>query len=556
MIRIFGFTLGLLVVALAGFAGEREVESRVVRLGLFKNGLAVVRREVRAVEPGTYVLKDVPEPLHGTFWVESSLPVKARLTEREEEVPFSLGDAVDFQTLLAGRKVTIHFRDGTIPPATGTVARLPAPRRFRSWGRSYGTDAHQPRYGNAFRRGYGYEPSSPPGKPNRPYLVLRTGEGRLFLDPSLIAMVRSDGGPMTVKKRVRRLELIVPPPGEKKPAIHVSYLTRGISWAPSYRLDLGEGGGLEVRMKAVIRNERQAFEDVEVELISGFPNIGFSHVPSPLSPETTWANFFRALNTPRRSWADSTSNGLAYQQVARNFASPASPTDLSATPMGEGSDIHHQSAGKLSMTEGETLLVAVDSAVTKFERIVEWIVPDTRHWNGCLVGEHDRRRDPEKYEASPWDAVRFKNPFDFPMTTGPAALYEGGRFRGQSLSHWVNAGESTSIRITKALSVRTRTVEQEEPGEREIVYIGGDKHRKTTVRGKVTVCNHRAEGITIQIRRRFSGELVEADGEPKCELREEGAYSVNKRNELIWTLTLKPGEERTLEYRYTVMVDI
>jgi hypothetical protein len=27
-------------------------------------------------------------------------------------------------------------------------------------------------------------------------------------------------------------------------------------------------------------------------------------------------------------------------------------------------------------------------------------------------------------------------------------------------------------------------------------------------------------------------------------LREEGVYSVNKRNELLWTMTLKPGEER------------
>ena len=56
------------------------------------------------------------------------------------------------------------------------------------------------------------------------------------------------------------------------------------------------------------------------------------------------------------------------------------------------------------------------------------------------------------------------------------------------------------------------------------------------------------------IRRRFSGELLEADGKPECVLREEGVYSVNKRNELTWTITLKPGKETTLSYRYTVLV--
>ena len=62
------------------------------------------------------------------------------------------------------------------------------------------------------------------------------------------------------------------------------------------------------------------------------------------------------------------------------------------------------------------------------------------------------------------------------------------------------------------------------------------------------------EAINLVIRRRFSGELLRADGEPKSTLREEGVYSVNKRNELLWTLTLKPGEERKLTYRYTVLV--
>ena len=65
---------------------------------------------------------------------------------------------------------------------------------------------------------------------------------------------------------------------------------------------------------------------------------------------------------------------------------------------------------------------------------------------------------------------------------------------------------------------------------------------------------HRNEAINLVIRRRFSGELLRADGEPKSTLREEGVYSVNKRNELLWTLTLKPGEERKLTYRYTVLV--
>src|SRR5438477_251001 len=119
---------------------------------------------------------------------------------------------------------------------------------------------------------------------------------------------------------------------------------------------------------------------------------------------------------------------------------------------------------------------------------------------------------------------------------------------------WVNAGEQTSLQITKALSIRTRQFEQEEPGERPILDLGGRKFRKAAVKGELTAANHRNETVTLVIRRQFSGDLLSADESPKVVLREEGVYSINRRNELNWTLMLEPGAEKTLTYRYEVLV--
>lgn len=46
------------------------------------------------------------------------------------------------------------------------------------------------------------------------------------------------------------------------------------------------------------------------------------------------------------------------------------------------------------------------------------------------------------------------------------------------------------------------------------------------------------------------------DGEPECVLREEGVYSVNERSELVWTLSLEPGEEMGLTHQYAVLVRV
>ena len=125
------------------------------------------------------------------------------------------------------------------------------------------------------------------------------------------------------------------------------------------------------------------------------------------------------------------------------------------------------------------------------------------------------------------------------------------------MSYWVNSGEETVLHVEKALSVRTRATENESQKDgscRELVWIGGRQYRKSTVEGEVAVSNNRKETISMVVRRRFSGELVQAEGAPKTSLLTEGVYSINKRNEMVWSLPLKGGEEVKLKYSYTVLV--
>jgi hypothetical protein len=344
--------------------------------------------------------------------------------------------------------------------------------------------------------------------------------------------------------------------GGKPVEVGISYLAKGAAWAPSYRVDISDPKTLTIQQNAVVKNELEDVEDADLSLISGFPSIQFAHVTSPLSMRTNWTNFFQQLNQRVGPGHAMASNVMTQQVAAYREPASAAGLDLSATPSGEGVDLRYQPIGKRTLAEGDSLALNIASGKAAYDRIVEWTVPDTRQANGHYIQEYQRQQDPEKYDDAAWDAVRFKNPLPFPMTTGPAMIASNGKFNGQRLSFWVNTGEETTLHITKALSIRTRHVEHEEqPGTREIVYVGGNDFRKATVKGELTVNNHRKETVSLVIRRRFSGDLLAADGSPKCVLLEEGVYSVNKRNELIWSLTLEPGKEQTLTYRYSVLVD-
>ena len=66
--------------------------------------------------------------------------------------------------------------------------------------------------------------------------------------------------------------------------ISLRYLTHGLSWAPSYRIDITDPKSLALEQHAVIRNELTAIDGAEVRLISGYPSVQFAHVRSLLAP--------------------------------------------------------------------------------------------------------------------------------------------------------------------------------------------------------------------------------------------------------------------------------
>ena len=517
--------VGLLTCLIVAPAGAQEIpaKGKITAVDLFKNGLAVVTCEVALGKPGVYVLDEVPQPVHGTYSIESAGRVESLVKMRDVDVPVADVQPGNLQDDLAGKKVTVHLKGDKRAPVVGTVMKLKPAK--------------------------GDEAGPQPGR----YVVLQTGKGWAYIEASEVATVEVEEAGDTVKRSRPRLLLTLGAVDRPETKVTIRYLTRGLAWAPSYKIDITDPRTLSLEQNAVVRNELADLDGAEVRLISGYPSVQFSHVLSPLAPRVNWAAFFEQLGSGGERNDDLMSNRVVSQQrVIDNSRAGSFDLALGAIPSGEGADLHYQSIGKRTLAEGEALALSVARGKADYTRVVEWLVPDNRNaygqYDGQLHGEDD----------APWDALKFMNPLAFPMTTGPATVVSGGQFNGQRTSYWVNAGEETVLRVGKALSVRTRSVENEQlnrnGGERDLVWVGGRQYRKSTVAGELSVSNHRKENVQLLIRRRFSGELVAAEGDPKLSLREEGVFSINKRNELLWTVPLAAGEERTLKYSYTVLV--
>lgn len=557
-----------MVVSAAAAAGadpETVVTPTLESVGLFKNGLAVVRANFPVRGPGTYRWDKVPRVVHGSFWMESDGVVSVQSTTRMlEESGEATAPTGVLQRDLAGMPVTVTLKNAgaaQTPVLAGKVWEEPARQVAKSWDTDY--SSLNPNAGSYYwYRNQVQAPGVGPGQSVAPgaggfLVLLQENGGRRYIDQASIASVTVDGPFTPAKQREERPVLLfhVRQTPANGALVRVSYLTKGLAWLPAYQVDLSNPATLKIRQNAVVRNEMSDLADTEIQLISGYPNVRFGAVDSPLWPGTGLAAFFQQVNQSGQAAGGVLGNNfLSQQMVYQNSSSRSDATPLpDVDERGNTSDdIHYESIGKHSLKAGDTLALDIAAEQSAYERVVEWVVADPRDVNGRYQrgNGNEQARDDQ-----PWDAVRFVNPFKFPMTTASAVVVEGGKFRGQSLSEWVNPGQRTCLRITKALSVRTESSEVEEEGQREIVWIGGNDYQRTKVKGRLAVQNFRSKELTLTIRCGFSGELLEADANPEKSLRTEGVASVNPRRQLDWTLKLPAGQEQVLNFRYQVLVD-
>ena len=521
------------------FGEETPVKSTLRSVGLFKNGVVVVQEEIDVPGGGRFFFEQVPVPIHGTFFLESDAVVETTITQRNVFEPLDEGQTLDYQRDLAGRKVRVYFSDEKMEPVRGVVGTIPDadPNRIVPRSRVYAQDPVMMQF--RLRPVIAGPPQT---------LILETETGQTLLTGMPIVRVDVDG---KIDKVLRKRSVMIFDVKSDKPAkIRLYYLTKGITWMPSYRIDVTDPKRLTIEQTAVVVNDLRQLKDTEVSLISGFSKIECENVDAPFSPGQTLHTFFQQLANRSRAAAPA----VMTQQTFRS-AGGTQEDDLSAVGVaGEGPDVHFLNVGKRSMEIGDSLSLSNGKESADYERIVEWTTPDWRDpWGRYAGSENKLPKDTE-----PWDMLRFRNPLPFPMTTAPATIVAAGEFYGQNTSFWAAPNEMTRIPVTKTLNVRVHATEYErhenDPAQRQYIQLQGQNFRRAIIDVELTIVNRRVEPVRMLVNRRFSGELTQPLEDAKVHVLTDDLRGVNRKHEIQWEFTLQSGEMRKWNYAYSVLI--
>jgi hypothetical protein len=129
-------------------------------------------------------------------------------------------------------------------------------------------------------------------------LLLQTDAGIVGVRASLVQEVDFLRGKVSRSspRKVDIVELLGDVEGAaEKRGFTLTYLAKGITWAPSYQVDISQADTAVISAKAEVVNEVEDLQGVTLQLVTGFPNLQFADIPSPLSLKLDLAQFFQYL---------------------------------------------------------------------------------------------------------------------------------------------------------------------------------------------------------------------------------------------------------------------
>ena len=212
-------------------------------------------------------------------------------------------------------------------------------------------------------------------------------------------------------------------------------------------------------------------------------------------------------------------------------------------------DMQYKSAGKLTMKKGDVLQLPIASAPAEYELITTWTAPMEKRFS---FGEASG-------DATLWNCVRFRNPFDFALTSAPYEIEQDGNVLGQSTGTWFGADQPATVKITKSMAV-TATMTQTESGSlnryfTEVKWNNNYKFHYPDVTAQIVLTNRGTKPAKVVFDSVFYGELVEADGDPKKVQLLTDNRTRNQKNKLTWEVTVPASGKTTLNYTYKIILD-
>lgn len=528
--------LALLLPASTQAGDDAVTEMKPVSVAAFKNGLAfVIKRGTARLKAGEGRIGFAPAATLGTLWVSPAGDVSLdELVAYRYERPKSR-TAQSVQELFAanvGKTVTVEYSNKEL---TGEILPLPTEKPA------------------AVAEGAEVMPR-PAG-----LLLLKVDGKTVALNANYVNILSFAGEPntqVTGSESLKALRFRLKGAGESAD-LTMGYLEKGLGWTPSYMVSLKDESTAQITLQAVVVNDAEDVAGTDLFFVVGVPNFRYSDVPSPMALQQSLAEMIGSLSSGGAGgrYTATVMTNAAMAQAAGYDESRQARDDFSTT-VGElvgapEEDLFLYSKPGVTLAKGERATYNVFTAPVAIEHIYEWEVAASQQIDRY---GNPNQQTPDVNENSVWHSLRMTNATKFPWTSAPALVISGSKPISQDTLLYTPKGGKTNLKLTVATDVRANRQELEVARQPRAQRWNGSDYDAVTVEGTLKVRNYKSKAINLKITKTVPGEVLSATDEGKSEKLAEAIRSANPTTRLTWEVTIKPGEERVITYRYKVLV--
>lgn len=519
--------------------GAEPVQLRAEHVALFKNGYSQVSLVGELPAAKELELRGLPVPVEGSLWWQ--LPQGARAVQvagsiRERELPAVRYSTAELLAANVGKKVRLVMHGGQV--YEGELTRQPLPTPAALTYPNHGGSAQQQQLSQ----------QAP--------VFLKNGQGELQEVAMDSVLSVSFAEPPAVPTRMEfqpllTMELSEPAAGG---ALRVECLAGGLSWQPTYRLDISDKA--ELSCMAIITNDMVDLEGVQLELVTGNPELGSDGLPiSSLTRLHSMAN--RGDVYRSRSMTTGAVPSWKAKDVDEDDESDDEGNFSEVTRTQE---LYHYAIPNFSARKDST--VAREIFLQK---------PLCRHIYTCNIDSH---QDIDN-EIVVWHCLNIKNEAVWPWSPGTLVCYSGGKLLARTVLPRTAPGQESRLRLATTLEVKasqseklvgskplvaspTTQVDDSDDSDDDVFASKPAKHGKpigkiaSVYQGEIALQNNAEHPVEVELSKNVIGRVTVAlDAERVKD--SPGGNAENPYSRILWRIQLAPGESKTCSYCYELV---
>lgn len=332
-----------------------------------------------------------------------------------------------------------------------------------------------------------------------------------------------------------------------KSKVGMAYLREGITWIPEYSLKIIDDTTAEMTLRGTLVNEAEDLVHCDVHFVVGVPHFAHTQYKTPIAVGQVVRTIGTAVSPPEvRSQIMNRSSVVSNMNTAPQ-TDPHAPGVVDRPVLGGDPGKIKATLGNLPQLEGPggtdytvytrkdlTLRVGEKAIVTLFVKKVRY--SHVYRWNPPARMEH---------------FLVLQNDTDSAWTTGPYIAVSGDRPLSEDLLKYTPKGGRSEIPVSAAINISHEKVESE-VDRKFRSHSPGDKlyYDLVTLEGELRLRNFEKQPADVIIVVPVLGKPIEATDNGVRALDPEKLQLLQRAGTIRWTLQLKPGETKTVKYKY------